>query len=41
MAKGNLEDILHAIYIEESPIVQAEDIKYGGRNLNKGKTTKN
>ena len=40
LAKGNLEDILHAIDIEESPIVQAEDIEDGGRKLEKGKTAK-
>jgi len=40
VAKGNLEDILHAIDIEESRIVQAEDIEDGGRKLKKGKTTK-
>ena len=40
MVKGNLEDILHAIDIEETPIVQAEDIEDGGRKLKKGKTTK-
>ena len=26
VAKGNLEDILHAINIEETPIVQFDDI---------------
>ena len=31
VAKGNLEDILHAIDIEETPIVQAEDIEEGGK----------
>ena len=31
---------MHAIYIEETPIVQAKDIEYRGRNLKKGKTTK-
>ena len=40
VAKGNLEDILHAIEIEETPIVQAKDIDEGGRNLKKGKTAK-
>ena len=40
LAKGNLEDILHSIDIEESPIVQAEDIEDNGRKLNKGKTVK-
>ena len=40
MSKGNLEDILHAIDIEESPIVKAKDIEYGGRKQKKGKTTK-
>ena len=35
-----MEDILHAIDIEESPIVQAEDIEDGGRKLKKGKTAK-
>ena len=40
MAKVNLEDILHAIDIEESPIVQAEDIEGDGRKLKKGKSVK-
>lgn len=40
VAKGNLEDILHAIDIEEIPIVQAKDIEDGGRKLKKGKTRK-
>ena len=40
MAKGNLDDILHVIDIEESPIVQAEYVEDGGRKLKKGKTTK-
>ena len=40
VAKDNLEDILHAIDIEETPIVQAEDVDDGGRKLQKGKTTK-
>ena len=40
MAKGNLEDIFHAIDIEETPIVQAEDIDEGGRKLKKGKKAK-
>ena len=33
IAKGNLEDILHAIDIDETPIVQAEDIEEGGQKL--------
>ena len=40
MAKGNLEDILHAIDIEETPIVQDGDIDDGGRKIKKGKTSK-
>ena len=40
MVKGNLEDILHAIDIEETPIVQAEDVEDGGRKLKKGKIAK-
>ena len=40
MAKRNLEDILHAIDIEETPIVQAEDIDEGGQKLKKAKSTK-
>ena len=40
VAKGNLEDILHAIYIEETRIVQVEDIEDGGRKMKKGKTAK-
>ena len=40
VAKGNLEDILHAIDIEETPIVQAEDIDEGGKKLKKAKSTK-
>ena len=32
IAKGNLEDILHSIDIEETPIVQDEDIDEGGKN---------
>ena len=40
VAKGNLEDILHAIDIEKTPIVQAEDIDEGGKKLKKAKTTK-
>ena len=39
VAKGILEDILHAIDIEKSLIVQAKYI-YGGRKLEKGKTAK-
>ena len=39
VAKGNLEDILHAIDIEETPIVQAEDIE-GEKKLKKAKSTK-
>lgn len=41
VAKGNLEEIFHAIDIEETPIVQAEDIDEGGRKLKKLKTAKN
>ena len=41
VAKGNLEDIMHAIDIEETPIVQAEDIDEGGKKLKKAKSTKN
>ena len=40
VAKGNLEDFLHAIDIEETPIVQAEDIDKGGKKLKKSKTAK-
>ena len=40
VAKGNLEYILHAIDIEETPIVQAEDIDEGGKKLKKAKSTK-
>ena len=40
VVKGNLEDILHAIDIEETSIFQAEDIDEGGRKLKKGKTAK-
>ena len=40
MAKGNLEDILHAIDIEETPIVQVEDINEGGKKLKKAKSAK-
>ena len=40
VAKGNLEDILHVIDIEETPIVQAEDIDEGGKKLKKAKSTK-
>ena len=38
VAKGNLEDILHAIDMEETPIVQAEDIEEGGQKLKKAKS---
>ena len=37
MAKVNLEDILHAIDIEETPIVQAKDIDEGGKKIKKAK----
>ena len=40
IAKGNLEDILHAIYIEESPIFQAKDIEYRRRKMKKCKNAK-
>ena len=40
VAKGNLEDILHAIDIEETPIVQAKDIDEGGKKLKKAKSSK-
>ena len=40
VAKGNLEDILHAIDIEETPIVQVEDIYEGGKKLKKSKSVK-
>lgn len=40
VAKGNLEDILHAIDIEETPIVQAKDIDEGGQKLKKAKSVK-
>ena len=40
VAKGNLEDILHAIDIEETPIVQVEDIDEGGQKLKKAKSAK-
>ena len=40
LLRGNLEDILHAIDIEETPIVQAEDIDEGGRKLKKAKIAK-
>ena len=40
VAKGNIEEILHAIHIEETPIVQAEDIDEGGKKLKKAKSTK-
>ena len=40
VAKGNLEDIFHAIDIEETPIVQAEYIDEGGRKLKKAKIAK-
>ena len=40
MAKGNLEDIFHAIDIEETSIFQAKDINEGGRKLKKGKIAK-
>ena len=38
--KGNLDDILHDIDIEETPIIQAEDIYEGGRKLKKLKIAK-
>ena len=38
--KANLEDILHAIDIEETPIVHVEDVEDGGRKLKKGKIAK-
>ena len=40
VAKGNIEDILHAIDIEETLIVQAEDIEEGGQKLKKAKSAK-
>ena len=40
VAKGNLEYILHATDIEETPIVQAEDIEEGGQKLKKAKSAK-
>lgn len=40
VSKGNLEEIIHAIDIEETPIVQAEDIDEGGHKLKKAKSTK-
>ena len=40
LAKGNLEYILHAIYIEETLIVQAEDIDEGGKKIKKAKSVK-
>ena len=40
VAKGNLEDILHAIDIEKVPIVQAKDIEEGGQKLKKAKSAK-
>ena len=40
VAKGDLEEILHAIDIEETPIVQAEDIEEGGQKLKKAKFAK-
>ena len=39
-AKGNLEDILHAIDIDENPIVQAEFIEEDGQKLKKAKSAK-
>ena len=40
VSKGNLEDILHAIDIEETPIVQAKDIDEGVKKLKKAKSAK-
>ena len=40
VTKGNLEDILHAIDIEETPIVQAEFIGKDEHKLKKAKSAK-
>ena len=40
VVKGNLEEILHVIDIEETPTVQAEDVEEGGRNIKKDQTAK-
>ena len=40
VVKGKLEDILHAIDIEETPIFQAEDIEEGGHKLKNAKSVK-
>ena len=39
--KGNIEDILKAIDIEETPIFRSEDIEDDKKKKKKGKTVKN